>query len=352
MKLGATLSASMHTAVIAWAMLNLSGPPPHVTLQDEGIEVDFASLEPAEKAKGEKKAEVDPKPEPQPTKRPEKIEDAKNAGDANEDDKSRKGELTDKPLDTLKADAAPEANRVINAPEIREVPITDPNLRESPVLTNEVAGLNEQKIEIAEEPKTDAGPEAAETAGEDLKLPEKVPVPKIAERPKPKTPETKERKKPEEEQQRQTAASTEKKANVTDRISDLLNKQKDTESGAKRQTKVASIGDETGKEAPKLTKGEYDALKGRVGQCWTLPQFVDQENLRISLLMRMSRDGFMAEIVSIEVTGAAKAEHVEPIKSGLQRSLDQRNCDFSDVLPRDKYDTWKDVSVNFEPGEY
>lgn len=352
MKLGVTVSASLHSALIAWGLISLAAPPPLITIQDEGVEVDIAMLEPAPKAKGEKKAEIDPKPEPEPTKRPEKIGDAKNLGDANADDKSRKGEITDKPLDTVKADAAPKAERTVNAPEIREIPVTDPNRKDEPVKTPELANLIEPKVDPAADAKAETGPDAAEISEEAVKLPEKVPVPKVAERPKAKTPETKERKQPDEQKQQETAASTENSKNVTDRIANLLNKQKDSESGARRQTKVASIGNETGQTAPKLTKGEYDALKGRVGQCWSIPSYVDQENLSIELAMTMSTDGFMAEIVRIAVAGVAKPEHESAIRSSLQRNLDRRNCDFSDVLPKDKFETWKDVVVKFVPGDY
>lgn len=131
-----------------------------------------------------------------------------------------------------------------------------------------------------------------------------------------------------------------------------MNRQQDTESGAKRQTKVASIGEETAQSAPKLTRGEYDALKGRVAQCWSIPAYVDQENLKVSLLMRMGRDGTMAGIESIDVNGVSRPEHVQAIESGLTRNLDPRNCNFADVLPPEKYETWREVRVNFDPGDF
>ncbi len=352
MKLGVTLSTSLHTALIAWSLLHLSAPAPLVTLQDEGVEVDFAALEPAKTAKGEKRAEADPVPAPEQTKRPEKIRDAKNIGDANADEKSRKGELTYKPLDTVKAQAAPEAERQINAPEAKTDPALDAQKQEAPVASTEVANLNQSKISIDDPPLIDQSQQSASVDENNLKLPDKPPVPVGAPRPKPKQAETKERKKVDEQKVAQTAASTEKVEKLNDQIADLLNKQKDTESGAKRETKVASIGNETGQAAPKLTKGEYDALKGRVSQCWSIPAYVDQENLQISLLMRMGRDGTMAKIVSMDVTGVARPEHVQAIESGLARNLDARNCSFADVLPAEKYETWREVRVNFEPGDF
>ena len=135
MKLGATLSTSLHTAILAWALLSLSGPAPLVTMEESGVEVDFAPLSPdASSANGEKKADAEAKPVPVPTTRPQEKPEAKILGDAKDDgSKSRKGEVTDKPLDTEKTSAAPEAQKVVKAPKVEPEPVR-------PVAAERVAG--------------------------------------------------------------------------------------------------------------------------------------------------------------------------------------------------------------------
>ncbi len=355
MKLGVTLSTSLHTAVLAWALLSLSGPEPLVTMQDAGVEVDFAALSPdASSANGEKKADVEAKPVPVPTTRPEVKPDAKNVGEAKDDGpKSRKGDVTDKPLDTEKTSAAPEAEKVVKAAKVEPVPVKEPEKKETPVETNEVASLNEPKVPIVEEPVKDTklepvDPEQKQDAAKEIPVPVRPP----ADRPKPKSPETKERKKVEEKKTEKTATSTEKSGDVTDKIGDLLNKQENTASGAKRVAeKTPSVGDPTAKPGAELTRGEYDGLKGRVGKCWSIPTYVDQENLRIDMTMKMSKDGFLEDIVDISVTGVDNPAHARAVESSLARNLDRANCDFSDVLPADKFETWKDVRVRFSPAE-
>ncbi len=194
MRAGVILSTSLHVGILGWALLSLSGPPPLVTMQDGGVEVDFASISPdASSANGEKKAEVDAKPVPVPTTRPEKAPDAKNVGDANEDSKSRKGEVTDKPLDTEKTQAAPKAEKVVSAPKVKPEPVVEPVKKETPVETTEVASLNEPKVPVTAEPepKEDLPPVDPDQASD---APKVVPVPARppADRPKPKpkTPET------------------------------------------------------------------------------------------------------------------------------------------------------------------
>lgn len=342
-------------AVIAWAFLSLSGPAPLVTMQEQGVEVDMAALSPdAEGAQGKPKAEFDRKPNPLPTKRPEKIPEAKNVGEANEDGQSRRGVVTDKPLDTVKTSAAPEAEKVQTAPEVKPEPVKEPEVKETPVPTTEVATVNEQKVPLEAEPQDDAVEQPAD-AERPFELPSAVPVPVSAprEKPKPKSPETRDRKPAEEPKPVKTAASTEKQKDVTDRIGALLNRQEDTASGARRVASLdPSIGKPDAKPGAALTQAEYGALKGRVGQCWSIPTYVDQENLRIVLTMRMSPDGFMDRIVDMDVQGVDNPAHARAIESSLQRNLDRRNCNFADVLPADKYDTWKDVRVNFSPSEF
>lgn len=343
----------MHSAVIALALASFSAPAPLITLQDEGVEVDFAIDTDAASGKGEKKADVDPVPTPLPSKRPQTIDDAINAGEAKEDSRSREGVVADKTLDTEKTSAAPQADKAVKAPDVKKDPVKAPDDTETPVPTTEVASLNQPKTPLTEEvePEKDLpaiDPENDVTSPSIMPVPSKAP----ADRPKAKAAQTKERKKPEETKRKKTATSTEKRKEVTDKIGQLLNTQENTAGGAKRETRVASIGDPDANSAPQLTRGEYDALKGRVTQCWSLPSFVDLENLRVTVLLRMAREGYMDDIADISVAGLANPAHARAVESSLMRNLNRRNCDFSDVLPGNKYDTWKDVKINFEPRDF
>ena len=352
MKFSVTVSASLHSVVLALAFASFAGPAPLVTLQDEGVQVDFAIDSEEDSGRGEKKAEVDPKPAPLPSERPQTVPDAQNAGEAKEDSRSREGVVADKTLDTEKTSAAPEAEKVTKAPEVKKEPVLATNDQETPVPTTEVASLNEPKTELSEDIEPDQNQPSIDP--ENDAPPVKIPVPVHAptDRPKAKSAQTRERKNPEEIKRQKTATSTEKREEITDKIGQLLNIQENTAGGAKRETRVASIGNTEAKSAPRLTRGEYDALKGRVSQCWSLPTFVDLENLHITLVMRMSREGAMADIADISVTGLANPAHAQAIQSSLLRNLDRRNCNFSDVLPREKYETWKDVRINFEPRDF
>jgi hypothetical protein len=353
MKISVAISALLHLAAIAWALIAISGPAPFVAVQESGIEVDFALDSGDDSGRGEQKAQVDPKPAPLPTERPQKVADARNVGEANEDTRSREGVLTDKPLDTVKTSAAPQAEEANNSPVLRPNPVIDGDVAETPVPTTEVANVNEQRVPIAEEIRTESelptqAPDAEATELNHIP----VPAPAPANRPRPKTAQTRERRQPDEIRPQKTAASREQQKEITDRIGNLLNTAEDTASGARREEQVASIGTDSTRTAQQLTRGEYDALKGRIGQCWNIPIFVAGDNLRVVLDMQMARDGELANIISIEVSGVANPAHVRAIESGLTRNLQRGNCQFSDVLPREKYETWKLVRVNFQPQDF
>lgn len=350
---GALLSVALHTGVIGSALFSLSSPPPLISIEEQGIEVDIASDIAAESGKGETEAQLDPKPVPAPTERPQTQPEAKNIGDASEDGASRRGDVTDKPLDTVQTTAAPKAEEVVAAPQAKPEPVETPEVEETPVPTPELARLNEPPAPVVEEVEPEQQAEAVSEAADPQVSPAIV-IPRRAptDRPKPQTAQTRDRTKPEEQKQERTASSREDRDTNTDRISELLNAQEDTESGVRRSTQVASLGAQQADVAAQLTSSEYDALKGRVGQCWVIPSYVDQENLNVSMLMRLSRDGAMAEIAAVEVSGVANPKHQRAIISSLQRNLSRRNCDFSDVLPPEKYETWKDVRINFVPRDF
>lgn len=353
MKLSVIISSMMHLAAIAWALFSISGPSPLVAVQEQGVEVDFAIDSDAVSGQGEQKAEIDPTPAPLPSKRPQEIAEAENIGEANQDSPSREGIVNEKTLDTVKTSAAPEAEKVNNSPIVKPDPVTEGEVAETPVPTSEVASLNQPRVPVLEEIPQPEEPPAADLDAQAVPL-ESIPVPVRApsNRPRPKSAQTRERKNPDEIKPQKTASSTETQKEITDRIGNLLNTAENTAGGARRQERVASIGADSPRTAPQLTRGEYDALKGRIGQCWTMPIFVDGENLRVVLDMRMSRDGELSNIVSIVVTGVANQAHVRAIEGGLARNLQRDSCQFADVLPREKYETWKDVRVNFEPRDF
>ncbi|MGI9402597.1 MAG: hypothetical protein ACR2O0_15175, partial [Rhizobiaceae bacterium] len=213
----------------------------------------------------------------------------------------------------------------------------------------EVAKLEEPKPPEPAEPeiKDDL---AKLDPGEKPKQSEIIPLPQNApvDRPKPKPV----KREPEEAKQKRTAASTEKNRSVTDKIGQLLNTQENTAGGAKTEQQQVAVLSEGQSESGKLTQGEYDALKARVNECWKIPIFVDTSNLEVAVDMELSSDGEIIRVPRIIVNGVQNPSHKTAIVGSLARNLRAGNCQLSDVLPKDKFGTWKDVRVIYEPRDF
>ena len=332
---------------MVWAMVSGLQPAPLVTFEEQGVEVSLETEPEEEPAEEEKKAEA--KPEPKKSEKPKSDPKAINVGEAKSDSKSREGIVTDKPLDTEKTAAAPEAEKKVASTEVKPEPVVKGDEKDTPPEETKLAKLEEPKP--AEPPVEEIKEELAKLEpGELPKQSDVIPLPQNAppDRPKPKPIA----KKPAEAKQKKSAASTEKNRQITDRIGQLLNTQDNTAGGAKREQQQIAVLSDGASPSGKLTQGEYDALKARVNECWKIPIFVDTSNLQIALDMELSSSGEIVRIPRVVVNGVQNPAHKTAIVGSLARNLRVGSCQLSDVLPRDKFGIWKDVRIIYEPRDF
>lgn len=351
MKLSVFLSAFLHGAVLVWAMVSGYHPAPLVAFEEQGVEVSFET-EPEEKPpEEEKKAEANP--EPKPSEKPKSDPKTVNVGEAKSDSKSREGIVTEKPLDTEKTAAAPEAEKKVTSPDVKPNPVLLGVEKNTPPTETKLANLEEPKpAEVSEEAVKE---ELAKLEpGEVPTQSDIIPVPQNApqDRPKAKPIRKPVSKKPEEAKQKRTAASTEKNRQITDRIGQLLNTQDNTAGGARREQKQVAALSDGQSPSGKLTQGEYDALKARVNECWKIPIFVDTTNLEIALDMELSSSGEIVRIPRVIVNGVQNPAHKTAIVGSLARNLRVGTCQLSDVLPKGKFGIWKDVRIIYDPRDF
>ncbi|MFZ1813987.1 MAG: cell envelope integrity protein TolA [Rhizobiaceae bacterium] len=351
MKFPASLSTLMHMAVLAWGLLSLSAPNPLSVADVESLPIDIVPIEELTKAvQGEKKADVGDKPAPKPTQRPQEVPEARNVGEAKVDEESnRVPEPTPDTQNNQRAEAPPEAEKPEPAPQVKPEPVPEPVKESQPEKTTEVAALNQPKEPVPTETPDEsaAQPEPSE---EFAKLPEKVPVPQTRpEPPKPKSAETQERKETQEPPKpEQTATSDQKRADTTDKIAALLNKEKPKDSGAKRSTDREALGTKKASNAEKLSQSEMDALRGAIERCWSVPAGIsDAEDMRVTIRMRLTRDGAIEGDPEVEATGGESG--ARRAFAGSARRAVLKCAPYQ--LPADKYDTWADVVVNFDPSQ-
>ncbi len=351
MKLGATASVIAHTMVLSWGLLTISSPRPLSVADVEALPVDIIPIEAlTQTIQGDKKAPVAETPAPKPTTKPVVEEKATNVGNSKVDAKSSTSkEIAPRPVE---AAAPPKAQ-----PEAKVKPsqVTETQPEESketvPVPTTELAVDPQEKIKVAaiepDEQSTTSREAEAVPQEEFAKLPDLVPTP--AARPakaKPKVAKTNERKEAEKPAAKiAKAAPKSKSKKQADEISELLNRQKSTASGAKRSKRQAALGAKktTGE---KLSQNEMDALRGKIQGCFNLTAgMADAEELRATVKVRLSPSGELEGKPMVTASGG-NASVRRAFKGAARRAV--QKCAPYDKLPKDKYQTWAELVVNFD----
>lgn len=384
MKAGLTTSVILHAAALAFGLLTLRAPAAFDVADVEALPVDIVPVESITRIQeGDKKATMRDKPAPTPTQRPDNVPDARKAGDNTVDtEKPPTPEAKPKPVET--ADAPPPAPTPKEQPKTEDVP--KPKEEPKPVPATEVAPKPQPKEEVKPEPVkqpepkpapvkqpepapkppepkpavTEAKPAtpdqvaeaiAADQPQESVKLPDSAPAPEAKPKPAPaqaetaKAPDRKDSEKPVKEAS--SKPKSEDKA-LDDKIAALLNKEKASGGGAKRSTQQSSLGGEKNTGGEKLSQNEMDALRQKLGGCWSIPAGVDDaETLKVSVKFRLDRSGELEGRPEV-VKGGASSGPARTAAESAVRAV-QKCAPFN--LPADKYDTWSEVVVNFDPSD-
>ncbi|MBW9053793.1 hypothetical protein [Rhizobium mesosinicum] len=373
MKTSVVTSAVLHGLVLTWALVSLSAPESFKVEDFEAMPVDLVPVESiTQLQQGDKKAPKKEVSAPTPTTRPPIPQPAENAGDNNVDLKTppvpnakpsnseaAAANSSEKPLPQVdpKPNDVKEVNKeeteveqpkeVASIPQTKPVDVTPPKPEEKPP---------EEQAKPAEPPKPDA--EA---------LPDKVPTPvvkpqvkppeqKPAEKPPEKTPEQpkaaeKPTDKKKDDQKREVAksASSMKSDFNADEISALLNKTDPSAGGAKRSTQEASLGAKKSTGGSKLSQSEENALQGLIEGNWLItPGMEGLSGMVIRVHMKLDKDGNIIGQPEVESSGGSSSDSTRrALESGAYRAV-MKSAPFS-MLPKDKYDAWNEVELNFDP---
>ncbi|ODT29382.1 MAG: hypothetical protein ABS35_08595, partial [Kaistia sp. SCN 65-12] len=379
MKAGLTTSVILHAAVLAFGLFSLSAPSALEVTDVESLPVDIVPLsELTQIQEGDKKADMNEKPAPTPTSRPDIVADAQKVGENSVDtDKPATPEARPTPVEeTAAPPPAPEPKEQVKTEDVPK-----PKEEPKPVPTTEVAPVPQPRQEVKPEPVKEPTPEPAEQAepvpepvkekaaepepekpdavaeaiaaeqpaAEAVKLPNAAPAPERRPKPQPaeaeiaKTPERKNADKPVKEAS--SKQKSEDKEFDADAISALLNKQKASGGGAKRSQKQASLGGERSTGGATLSQNEMDALRQKLGGCWSIPAGVDDAaTLKVSVKFQLDRSGMLQGRPQVVAGGAASGPGRTAAESAVRAV--QKCAPFN--LPAEKYNTWAEVVVNFD----
>lgn len=368
MKRSLVVSAVLHALLLGWALVKLGAPETFDMANSEALPVEFVPIsEVTQIQQGDKEAPVKEHAAPVPTKRPDTVANAENIGDNNVDLKSPPKPV-EKPSNTESA----------AAPKQTDNPLPDPSDK-----PNDVKQVAKEETDIADpvptpkpEPKPvekPPEPQKEEPKPEETKpdqpppdeqaLPQNVPVPEQKPRvEKPKPPEKKptetktadskaaekaasDKKKAEQKQEQAKAAASQKSDFNADEIADLLNKTDATSGGAKRSTGEKAFGGKKTTGGEKLSQSELDGLKGQITEKWTYTAGLEgAEDVVIEVRFSLDEGGNVVGDVEATATGGPPSTQ-NALLSAAKRAI-RRAAPFQG-LPPEKYDTWKDVIVQF-----
>ncbi len=338
--------------VLSWGLLTLSGPKPLSVADVEALPIDIIPIESLTKTvKGEKTAPLADTPAPKPSVKPAVEEKAAHVGDTKTDTKSSSNA---KPAERPVEEATPPQSvpEPKAKPKIKAEAKPLPAENEAPAPTTELATEPKPKVALAaiqpqEQPfePTEAAPDPEQ---EFPKIPDIVPLP--TSRPSPakaqsaKTNERKESKKPAAKQAKAPPKSKTKKK--TDKVAALLNRQEAAASGAKRSRRRAALGASKTNSTGKLSQSEMDALRGKIQDCFNVTAgMADAEELRATVTVRLNRSGDVEGKPRVTASGGTTSVR-RAFKGAVRRAV--QRCAPYDQLPKEKYETWADLVVNFD----
>ena len=373
MKASIVTSAALHCALLAWALISIGSPEQFKVEDFEAMPVDLVPVEEmTQMQQGDKTAKPSEKPAPKPTAKPTNVENAENMGE-------NKVDLKTPPVPNAK----PSNNESAAAPKAVEKPLPQndpvPNevkeimKEETDVEPKQVASITPPKPEITPPtpPKPEETPqEQPEPPKPDAEaLPDKVPTPVVKPQAKPpeqksaeKPPEKKtedqakadekprDKKKADKKQEKAKSASSKQSDFNADDIAALLNKQDPSNGGAKSSTEVASLGAKKATGGSKLSMSEMDALRSAIAGNWSvIPGMEGASDVRIKVHMKLDPDGNIIGSPEVEAVGGTNEATRMALASGAKRAV-MKSSPFTS-LPKDKYDAWGEVIVNFDPSD-
>ena len=376
MKLGLATSTAIHVGVLGWALIAINAPAALETADVQAISVDIIPIEDVTTvvAGAEQAPKIDA-PSPEPVEAPPVEEPGDFVGEAKVDVPVDPAPvIKEVPVDRELANTAPEPN--FEALEVTDVP--DPRARpeRESAPTTEIAEKAEpetpiapvaeaQPVEVAEvepTPEPEAAPEETSDpiseaiAAADRAEPEAPREPRFASlpnsgpkalyRPRPAQRATTPDRRKDEAQQRASKAERGER-NVADEVAKLLNQERASGGGTRRPDRPASQGGSRTTGA-KLTASEMDALRRRIGQCWNPPSGVmNAGELVAKVRMRLDPSG---QVIGRPEILSASGGQIGQIAAEAGVRAMRRCAPYSD-LPADKYETWSEVVVNFDPRE-
>jgi hypothetical protein len=345
MRNGLAVSLFAHAVLLLWGLISLHSPAPLDASSIEAIPVNFIQIDevtsipqgvpvakveekapppPEEKAAEEPPPLPEPQPEPQPPEpAPPEPEPALPPPEP-------------EPVPPPEPEAVPEPEPPPEpAPEPPPEPEPEPQPEPPPPEPEPQPEAPPPEAQPEPPPpEPEKPPEPEPPPPEATPKPVHVPVPKVRPKPPPPT----------------RVAKAEDKSFDADRIAALLDKDTAPEQAPSETPKPPepALGAASSPSAgARMTATELDALRARLAECWNPPiGWTDPAEVRVVLLLSLNRDGTVAG--TPQVRERPDGRYAQTAAESAVRAV--RRCAPYE-LPAEKYDSWSEVVVTFDPRE-
>jgi len=107
-----------------------------------------------------------------------------------------------------------------------------------------------------------------------------------------------------------------------------------------------------GAQAPlgtKMTMSEQDALRAQLERCWNFPMGAkDAEDLNVEIFMVINPDRTLRDARIVDMARYNRDTFFRAAADSAMRAVRSPLCS-PFMVPPDKYDVWKNTTVNFNP---
>lgn len=160
----------------------------------------------------------------------------------------------------------------------------------------------------------------------------------------------KEEKKPEDKKDdKKTKPKEDDLAAVLKAVRETAQKQKEAEKGGEKSSKAQS---EQYNPSLPLSMTEMDVIRSQIAKCWNVPAGAkDAQDLRVVLKIQLNQDG---SLIKVELASESKDRYgsdsfFRAAADSAMRAV--RQCSPLQNLPAEKYQTWRDMELTFDPKE-
>ncbi len=150
---------------------------------------------------------------------------------------------------------------------------------------------------------------------------------------------------------RQSSEFEKKEIIDTNQIAALIDKAKEIEATAEKESKKITQSSKKNSFATGLTLSEEDALRAQIFGCWSVPLGLPyNENLLVRIKLNLKKDGSIikSEILDHERMNRPDQKFYKVLAESALRAV--RLCQPLKVPPTG-YDKWKELQLNFNPAE-